>query len=196
MTTAEFKAEILTTYPPILTLENVRVILRISKRKASWMLKNGYIKCKDSGKKTRQFQIDVNDLLDYIRRVEEDDISVRVPTGLFNGKPAATHHEDAIIAPKIIHESPPDDFCDWLADEWCDENEMLTTEEIALLTGYRQQTVQEWQKEKKLKSVFAQTKLVITKQWVIDFYTTYGYQIQNKSNKHILLLLKYYQSEN
>lgn len=37
-------------YSEDLTLDEMRTILHISKRKASYMLKNGYIPCKDSGK--------------------------------------------------------------------------------------------------------------------------------------------------
>ena len=37
-------------YPKKLTLDNVRCILHISKRKASWLLANGYIKHNNNGK--------------------------------------------------------------------------------------------------------------------------------------------------
>lgn len=42
MTTQEKKA-LRAQYPKKLTLDNVRCILHISKRKASWLLANGYI---------------------------------------------------------------------------------------------------------------------------------------------------------
>lgn len=51
-------------YPDILSLADVTRILKISKRKASWMLQNGYIKSKTSGKKTRQYGI--NSSFDWI----------------------------------------------------------------------------------------------------------------------------------
>ena len=56
MTTQEKKA-LRAQYPKKLTLDNVRCILHISKRKASWLLANDYIKCKNNGKKTRQYSI-------------------------------------------------------------------------------------------------------------------------------------------
>ena len=46
------REEIRSTYPEILTIENIRCILGFSKRKVSWMLQNGVIKCKNSGKKS------------------------------------------------------------------------------------------------------------------------------------------------
>ena len=46
---------IVQTYPEYVTVEQTAKILRLSKRKCSWMLKNGILPCKDSGKKTRQY---------------------------------------------------------------------------------------------------------------------------------------------
>ena len=56
-----------TAYPDILTLSDITKILKISKRKAAWMLQNGYIKNINSGKKTRQYQVRINDLFEYMR---------------------------------------------------------------------------------------------------------------------------------
>ena len=41
--------------------EELRIMLHISKRKATWMLENGVIPCINSGKKTRQFKIKLSD---------------------------------------------------------------------------------------------------------------------------------------
>lgn len=59
---------ILEQYPQKLNLVQVRIILHISKRKASWMLNNGYIKCTNNGKKTKQFSVDKDDLIEYINK--------------------------------------------------------------------------------------------------------------------------------
>ena len=69
MTPQEKKA-LRAQYSKKLTLNNVRCILHISKRKASWLLANGYIKCKNNGKKTRQYSIDIKDLFTYIDTAE------------------------------------------------------------------------------------------------------------------------------
>ena len=49
--TAEEKKALRAQYPKKLTLDNVRCILHISKRKASWLLANGYIKAKTTERK-------------------------------------------------------------------------------------------------------------------------------------------------
>ncbi len=192
MSLRRIQEEIRSTYPSLLTLDNVRTILRISKRKASWMLKNGYIKCTDSGKKTHQYKVRIEDLLAYMKKVEQGKPEVKIPTGLFNAHPTKRNRSDILIVPGSLHEQPPDDFKVWLEKEWSDIAECLTVKEVALLTGYQKQTVQKWIASKKLKSVWAQNKLLIAKRWVIKFYCSYGYKIQNKCEKHIKLLLRYY----
>ena len=44
-------------FPEILSSEHIRQILGISRRKASWMLKNGHIPCKSSGKETHKYMV-------------------------------------------------------------------------------------------------------------------------------------------
>ena len=51
------KKEIRELYSETLSLEDVRRILHISKRKAAWMLQNGIIKCEISQKKTKQYKV-------------------------------------------------------------------------------------------------------------------------------------------
>ena len=46
---------LLMEYPEVISKEQVYRICHISKRKATWLLENGIIPCKDSGKKTRRF---------------------------------------------------------------------------------------------------------------------------------------------
>ena len=112
------KEQLQNTYPPILSLENIRVILRISKRKAAWMLHNGYIKCTINEKKTRNYQIKIEDLFEYIDKAERSDPSIQLPSGLFSSRKTKTHREESsVIAPCIIHQKPSDDFRDWISDE-------------------------------------------------------------------------------
>ena len=53
-------------YPEILSSEQIRQILGISKRKASWLLNNGHISCQISEKETRKYKIQREDLIAYL----------------------------------------------------------------------------------------------------------------------------------
>lgn len=187
------KTILLNTYPPILSLENVRVILKISKRKASWMLHNGYIKCTINEKKTRNYRVRIEDLLEYIDKVEQLAPEVQIPSGLFSTRKSKAHHnEPTIAAPNIIHQQPPPDFAEWLADEWYDVNELLQLKDVPKLIGYTEKTIQEWGQKKLLQTAWSQNVLFTTHDWVIKFLIEEGYKIKNKSPLHIQLLLRYY----
>lgn len=59
-------SDIRTQYGDVLSGEQVRQILHISKRKCTWMLEHGYIPCSDSGGKTRRFAVRAEDLAAYM----------------------------------------------------------------------------------------------------------------------------------
>ena len=52
--------------PTVLSGEQVRTVLHIGKRKCAWMLNNGFIKCENTGKKTRKYAVKLTDLIEFI----------------------------------------------------------------------------------------------------------------------------------
>lgn len=179
--------EIRKNYTDPLSSEDVRVILKISKRKASWLLQNGYIKCFDSGKKTRRFTVLLDDLIAYIEQVESGKLIIPSSGGLFTAKETSTHL-DVVAFPK----NPPPDFKGWLEKEWADEKDALLQVDIAELTGYAEKTIRRWVARGDLMCVKTQSGNVIPKKSVIDYYCGKGYQTLEKCPKHIDLLKKYY----
>lgn len=71
-----------------LSAEQVCKILHISKRKCAWMLQNGMIPCKDSGKKTRRYTVLRKDLDAYIKDRTEHPKSISSPLPLPQITPA------------------------------------------------------------------------------------------------------------
>ena len=179
--------EIKKNYTDPLSSEDVRIILKISKRKASWLLQNGYIKCFDSGKKTRRFTVMVNDLIDYIERVESGKLIIPSAGGLFTAKETATHL-DVVAFPKNL----PNDFRKWLEKEWRKEKDALIQVDIVKLTGYAEKTIRRWVARGDLTCIQVPGGYVIPKSSLIDYYCGKGYQTLEKSEKHIELLKKYY----
>jgi hypothetical protein len=179
--------EIRKNYTDPLSSEDVRVILKISKRKASWLLQNGYIKCFDSGKKTRRFTVMIDDLIRYIEQVESGDLIVPSSGGMFTAKETKSHL-DVVSFPKNL----PVDFRDWLEEEWTDEKDALMQVDIAEMTGYAEKTIRRWVARGDLMCVETQSGNVIPKKSVIDYYCGKGYQTLEKCPKHIDLLKKYF----
>lgn len=186
------RKEIRSIYPEILSLENIRCILRISKRKAAWMLQHGIIKCEISEKKTKQYRVRMNDLFKYLDKFEQGDPSVMTPIGRFNAKELKKPRVPQEVLPSIMFAKPPDDFRLWLEDEWYKESDLLLSKDLGRITGYDKHTIQRWFAEKRLRSVWTQNQLISTKTWLIDFYCDDAYVIVRKSDTHIDLMKRYY----
>ena len=77
-------SDIIKSYPPVITLEQLYQICHISKRKAKWLLETGRIPCLDSGKKTRRFKIRTEDTVTYLMDREVNPDKYKAPTGMFN----------------------------------------------------------------------------------------------------------------
>lgn len=186
------REEIRSTYPDILSLENIRCILRISKRKAAWMLQHGIIKCEISEKQTKQYRIKMDDLFEYLDKFEQGDPSVMTPIGRFNAKKVKKPRPPQEVLPSIMFVKPPDDFRLWLEDEWYKESDLLLSKDMGRITGYDRHTIQRWFMEKRIRTERTQNQLISTKTWLIDFYCEDAYQIVRKSDAHIDLMKRYY----
>jgi len=185
--TEESKSKLKQQYPSHLCLDQVRTILHISKRKASWMLNNNIIPCVNNGKQTRQYRVDINDLIAYIERVELGDKTIIIPAGLFTTKDKFT--------PTISSPTLPPEFCEWLANKWRFSKDILSALEAAELTGYSKTTINRWINKGRLKSVQLPDTRAIPKNCLIEYYFTYGHQNREKSPKHIRLLKKFYEEK-
>ena len=128
------------------------------------MLHNGYIKCTINNKKTKNYQIRIEDLFAYIDKVEQLNPEIMLPTGIFSSKKYKAHNSKlAVIAHCVIHQKPPDDFKDWLADEWFDVDEMLSSNDVSELIGYTEKTIQDWEYKKVLKNAWHQNHIFTTR---------------------------------
>ena len=78
--------EIKRNYPNILSLENIRCILHISKRKAAWMLNNGVIPCRIVNTPTHlRYYVSEEDLKKYLSKPQAER-SREIPVGVFSSR--------------------------------------------------------------------------------------------------------------
>ena len=53
-------------FPETISMDQLYRICHISKRKAHWLLENGIIPCRDSGKHTRRFSIPLEEVIRFL----------------------------------------------------------------------------------------------------------------------------------
>lgn len=185
------KNEIRKYFAEILSLENIRCILHISKRKAAWMLRNGIIKCEVLKKNTRCYRVKIEDFFRYIDEIDKCNKSLRIPTGIFNSR-INNPETSPIMVPAIVHSKLPSKFKEWILLEWLNEGDLLTTKDLSRLTGYSQKRINKWIHENFLRSIYTTNGFVSTKEWLIEFFIEKSYKIKSKSSTHISLLKRYY----
>lgn len=155
-------------YPECVSLDQLYRVCHISKRKAKWLLDNGYIPCHDTGKKTRRYTIRITDIINYLQTREINPGAVSAPIGLFNSKCRK-------INPIALIDKA--DFQQYLYKLWSPKTDALTATDIHQLLGYSVGTIGKWMLSKKIQ--FTQlpdgTKLV-AKEWLIAFTAEYTTQ--------------------
>jgi excisionase family DNA binding protein len=173
-------------YPEIISQDQLYRICRISKRKATWLLENGYVPCEDSGKKTRRFKIRIDDVIIYLTKLEKHPESLQTPPGIFSSR--AKYRSIKQMQEPI----DPKSFTKMLKKEWSNFPDALTTNDVAKLIGYTQSTLSDWIIQNKIIGIRYYNKYLIPKDSLIKYLAGDGHnKIQQKSEKHMRLLEQY-----
>ena len=184
----------LSNLPQVLSGEQVRCALHISKRKCAWMLNNGYIKCKNSGKKSRKYTVLKSDLIEFIEESKRCPEKYVLPCGEFSSgsKNAAICVTSQIGLPAPLPDIDVDAFREWLDTEFSCLPDALTVQEVADTTGYNKHSVERWIRNGHLKCVNVQGGVkIVPIAWLVEFYCRYGHGIVRKSKKHARMMRKF-----
>lgn len=125
---------LLLEYPAVISKDQLYRICHISKRKATWLLENGIIPCRDSGKKTRRFQIYTADVVNYLITLENEPQKVAIPVGIFTSNKYRKKRENPVA------HLPRSELKKHLCLKWRSEPDALTITQISKITGYKDAT--------------------------------------------------------
>jgi hypothetical protein len=163
-------------------------ILHISKRKCAWMMQNGMIPCKDTGKKTRRYVVLRTDLDAYVKDSTEHPEKYFIPVTFSADKPCKRARDKYFLHPNQV----PEDFRAWLDDQWYDLPDVITPKDVETILGYEHDTVRRWLNRGWLKIIKAHNAELVPREWLIDFTCDYAFRIIKKSPLHRELLDKYF----
>lgn len=178
--------------PDLLSGEQVRCVLHISKRKCAWMLDNGFIPCQNTGKPTRKYTVRKEDLLRYIEGAEQHPERYATPCGEFTAAKYTIENCRQYLRKAGFPSSLPVEFRTWLKTAWETLPDALNIRQVIAVTGYTASAVNRWLSRGLLNAVQTQTGKLIPKEWLIDFYCGYGYTIVKMSERHIKLMREYF----
>ena len=177
----------------ILSLEQVRVMLRISKRKASWMLRNQIIPCEMTGKKTRNFVVRRENVEAFLR-LPLSEQKARIPTGQFTSgcqyKPVSRAYAYS------ISDADRDRFTQYLIDLFSDKPDALTINAACSMTGYCAKTMVRWINTGLLFAAVLFNGYCIPKSALVSFLASdYAFRVRQKSEIHTELIERWMERE-
>ena len=151
-------------YPATVSMEDLYKICHISKRKASWLLKNGYIPCADTGKKTRRFTIKTSDIVQYLKDREEHPEKYMTPPGIFTS--GAKFKDEEV--PLAISDENLSEYRKFVENEMKSVADVMTVEQASEIM--MNHNLSERIKKKELKTYQYKARQIVTKQDLLDSY--------------------------
>ena len=127
------------SYPATISMGQLYRICHISKRKARWLLEQGIIPCVDSGKKTRRFSIQLEDVIIFLERRDAGLLEDAIPRGAFSGG-----SRPVCPARRALDEAR---LCAYLLERWQGCPDMLTRHRSCAATAVPRSTTG-WTPEK------------------------------------------------
>ena len=153
----------------IISAEQTRKLLHISKRKCAYLLEHRIIPCEITEKKTHRYLVREEDVLAYAEHADE----IILPP-VFSSASGKSHRKEP---------DPRIGISDFLR-VWAKEPDALTPADMRRLTGYTASTVRQWIRKGKLRSVTVQGRTLVPKEWLAEFMAGYGERIWQKSEVH------------
>lgn len=183
-----------------ISLEQLRKMLHISKRKAAWMLQNGIIPCRMRNTKTHRYAVKMEDVEAYLRKSGKERRR-EIPVGQFNAKPTKqTVSMNRVPLDTVtltgyyisLEGDAKDAFRDFVATRLLYINDALTVSQAAKAIGYSKNMVLDHIVKKHLEAVNISGRYIIAKPWLVEFLISdQAFAIISKSKWHMNTILKF-----
>jgi hypothetical protein len=175
-------------YPEVISMDQLYRICHISKRKAKWLLENGVIPCEDSGKRTRRFQIHLEDVITFLERWDAGLLQEAIPPGIFSSGGRTLEQPYQILDSGAL--------AAFLLERWADAPEVLTVAQTASLCGYGPSAINRWVRDGLVEAVSYRGHNLIFKESLADRLASYeGQTISARSELHKELLEEFQREE-
>ncbi len=185
----------------MISLEQLYKMLRISKRKAAWMLKNGIIPCEIRNTPTHKYTIKRDDVLAYMAKSPREKRK-EIPVGLFNAKKNNNPHgneqegsvcegyfDDTVLTLRGAEKTK---FKRMLETLLADVPDTLTVQEVAKLTGYAERRILRYIGRRYIYAVKICGRYAISKKSIINYFAKdKAFKHTQKSKWHIHIIKQY-----
>jgi excisionase family DNA binding protein len=171
-------------YGDLLSLDELSRICKIAKRSARYLVEHGIIPAIDTGKKTWRYQITIDDVISYLRL--RDKWGSMIPPGAVTSRNKSRKNitSSRKSFSQMVTQGQEWEIAEYFKFIYTDCADILTTVDIAEMTGLNRSTVMKLAKSGHIKSLADKPKYLIPKQYLLEFVVTRRY-IEAKTNSQL-----------
>ncbi len=174
--------------PEMMSLDDIRLFLKVSKLTARYYLKSGLLKCICTRKQTRCYRIKKTDFISFYRRYTAYPSLFFPPGNWYKSEGHMQINNAPLEMPMKLLGNNVGRFYKQILTHYPD---LLTPDEISDITGYSCRTVSRWCHRGELKAIMIRPKIRVPKVFLLEFLTSDVYQnIRKKSKQHRQHLIK------
>ena len=169
-------------YPDYISLDQFYRICEIAKRSALYLVKNGIVAAIDTGRKTWRYKIAIDDVITYLSNRER--FGSMIPPGAVTSRRNSrkrVYTGSRRSFSQIVRAGHEGDIAQYFAHVYADFPDVLTTDDMTVMTGLNKSTVVKYLRAGYIKAVEETPKYLIPKQYLMEFVVTRRF-IEAKTN--------------
>ena len=153
-------------YPEYISLDQFYQICRIAKRSARYLVEHGIVPAVDTGRKTWQYQIHIDDTIAYLQRRER--WGSMIPSGVVSSRSGYKTVSQLLISALMNHEAEHK-VKEFFEQLYANYNDILTLPDIVEMTGLSKKSLQQLLKDGKIKSLTNKPYYIVSKAYLLEF---------------------------
>ena len=177
-------------YPEYITLEDFYKICRIAKKSARYLVENNIVPAIDTGKKTWRYKINIEDVITYLYR--RDTIGSMIPPGSVSSHGNARYKNSRIKRKsysQFVKKGKEHKIAEYFEYIFADSNDVLTTKEVADMTGLDRTTITKYVRNGIIKAIESRPRILIPKLYLMEFVISRRFIESNSNSEQFLKIL-------
>jgi len=150
-------------YPQYVSLDQLRVICKVAKRTATYLVVNNIIPAIDTGRKTWRYLIAIDDVIIYLQRRDKE--GSLVPIGATNPKNTSALKSYS----QVVMRGEEQKVVKYFSDIYTNYPDVLTVADMASMTGLSKKTFFRILKDGRIKTLDSNTIYIIPKVYFWEF---------------------------
>ena len=153
-----------TKYKDPISLDQLRVICKIAKRSARYLVENGIIPAVDTGRKTWRYQIAIDDVIEYLRRRDRE--GSMIPAGATSSwEPSDSKRSYS----QIVSRGQEREVVKYFAEVYADFPDVLSTDDMAAMAGMHKKSFMRILKDGYIKVLASEPRYIVPKVYFWDY---------------------------